>query len=90
MKSLKTKNFASLRTSNHVAHERSVAADVEKHTHGTKVQANFAVMNLQGFRLLLTACAFLLLLGTGCTTTHGTKGKCPTCPEWSVAHSTNR
>ncbi|MCH1588818.1 MAG: hypothetical protein L7S02_06455 [Flavobacteriales bacterium] len=47
-------------------------------------------MNLQGFRLLLTACAFLLLLGTGCTTTRGTKGKCPTCPEWSVAHPTNR
>ena len=72
---------ALLRTTQHTPHEGSVAADVEEQTHGTKVQANFAAMNQKGIGLCL---ALLALCLAGCTTTKASKGKCPTCPEWSV------
>ncbi|MDA0940959.1 MAG: hypothetical protein O2990_08150 [Bacteroidetes bacterium] len=43
-------------------------------------------MNLKGIGRLLAAfaCLGMLVAATGCNTTKGSKGKCPTCPEWST------
>ncbi|MDP7436026.1 MAG: hypothetical protein QF427_07340 [Flavobacteriales bacterium] len=38
-------------------------------------------MNQKGIGLCL---ALLVLCLAGCTTTKTSKGKCPTCPDWSV------
>ena len=72
------------RAPQHAPQERRVTPDVEEETHAPKVRVNFAAMNLNLFRVLSASLLLVGLTCTGCTTTKATKGKCPTCPEWSV------
>ncbi|MEC8336469.1 MAG: hypothetical protein VXZ86_06880 [Bacteroidota bacterium] len=42
-------------------------------------------MNAKGIGCILTWAALCMaLIASGCSTTKATKGKCPTCPEWST------